>query len=1011
MKKYLLLFILYTHYLLLFNCFAQQNDTTQVNTLFGKAKYFIKAGKSDSALYFLNKAIGGEKILKGRELLLHGYILFERGKIFLNKGNYKSAQKDLWEAFLIKKKILGESHQDFENSLFYLGKLFFEVNHLLIAERIFENDLEVAGKIFGERHNRYAEILDVLGEIRTLKGDFANAEIYHHKAADIIKVNSGEKSVLYGINLVNQGFLYAEKGYYTAAEALYRQALLIYKRSLTLKDPAYLKLSIHLADLYFKLNNYAEAAYLLKRVINIYQDFYEPNHPVLARVEYNFAQLYLTSGFFSIAKKHIDRSLEISAPLGRKHLSHLLAQSALAEYYRKTKKFKESDSLYNLVLDTMKVAEGEKSLWFAKMESHLANLYYTMGKYDAAIAYHQRSLELKKELLDESHPDYIQTINDLSLIFWAAKKYNQAERYFNKSVNNYIRQFNRYFAFLSEKEKSVFYNNIRTFFDKYHSFIIDCRKSKSSLLGEIYNDQLATKALLFHSTQQIRKQIYNGKDPSLLDKYYRWVHLKEHLAKLYKLDPEEVELQNIPIDSLEDAANYLEKELSLRVEISKNKKGEGLQEFYWQDIKSKLAENEAAIEIVRIPHFNPDSGGMFTGQVFYASVIIRSNINSGPQLVLLENGKELENKYINYYRNTIHFHVLDELSYLKFWAPIQQSSALKDIKNIFLSVDGVYNQININTLFNIENKKFVFDEIEIHLLTNTKDIIKVKEQEGLSSNFDKSTLFGYPDYYYKGKIDTLLSEGLKKHGDKIPHHHTRGNIDNIFRDGNITSLPGTKLEIEKLESIFIKENKKARKFLGIKANEGELKNLVDPGILHIATHGFFLKDQDLLEEVPDSTSEAELLEEYESNPLMRCGIMLSKAGYAFSDETLEAEIKAVDEGKSYEDGILTAYEAMNLNLNNTELVVLSACETGLGEVKNGEGVYGLQRAFQTAGAKSIIMSLWKVGDLATQKLMVNFYEEWIKTGNKRQAIRYAMESLRKEFPEPAYWGAFILIGQ
>ena len=100
-----------------------------------------------------------------------------------------------------------------------------------------------------------------------------------------------------------------------------------------------------------------------------------------------------------------------------------------------------------------------------------------------------------------------------------------------------------------------------------------------------------------------------------------------------------------------------------------------------------------------------------------------------------------------------------------------------------------------------------------------------------------------------------------------------------------------------------------------------------------------------------------------------------------------------------------------INLLNTELVILSACETGLGEVKSWEGIYGLQRALQTAGAKSVIMSLWKVSYQVTKKLMLYFYSEWVKAKDKRASFRKAQEKLRLEFTEPLYWGAFVMTGE
>ena len=137
------------------------------------------------------------------------------------------------------------------------------------------------------------------------------------------------------------------------------------------------------------------------------------------------------------------------------------------------------------------------------------------------------------------------------------------------------------------------------------------------------------------------------------------------------------------------------------------------------------------------------------------------------------------------------------------------------------------------------------------------------------------------------------------------------------------------------------------------------------------------------------------------NPLMRTGLLLKGAGDLL-DKT--------DYNYNMESGILTAYEAMSLNLDKTDLVVLSACETGLGDLEAGEGVYGLQRAFLVAGAKVLIMSMFKVDDEATQKLMLKFYQKWLNSNNMRQSFIDAKKQLRVEYPEPIYWGAFMMIG-
>ena len=179
------------------------------------------------------------------------------------------------------------------------------------------------------------------------------------------------------------------------------------------------------------------------------------------------------------------------------------------------------------------------------------------------------------------------------------------------------------------------------------------------------------------------------------------------------------------------------------------------------------------------------------------------------------------------------------------------------------------------------------------------------------------------------------------------------------------------------------------------ATETNLKLASNLSILHIATHGYFLKDVE-----KTNWPIGVHADNAKDNVLLRSGLMLTGASDA------DKLIPGLD---SSNNGIITSYEAMNLNLKGTRLVVLSACETGLGEIKAGEGVYGLQRAFLVAGAEAIVMSLWKVDDAATQLLMNNFYANLIKSGDTQKAFKQAQMQLMTKYKEPYYWGAFVMM--
>jgi CHAT domain-containing protein len=321
----------------------------------------------------------------------------------------------------------------------------------------------------------------------------------------------------------------------------------------------------------------------------------------------------------------------------------------------------------------------------------------------------------------------------------------------------------------------------------------------------------------------------------------------------------------------------------------------------------------------------------------------------------------LESRYAKFYRNAIQQKLDDGYSYDQYWAKVD--ATLQGKKVVYVSPDGVYNQINLNTLKK-PDAGYVINRYDLIILGNSKDLISLKTNKA-SAPQKTAMLLGFPDYGGDG----------------------------------IAPLPGTKVELENVSKILKTGGYQITQFVQQQASEKNLKSIKSPALMHIATHGYFLKDSD-----NGGDAFGVSAENAANNPLLRSGLMLANASKTISG-TAGTNLESND------NGILTAYEAMNLDLENTNLIVLSACETGLGDVKNGEGVYGLQRAFLVAGADAMIMSLWKVDDAATQQLMTNFYTNWTKLGNKQKAFKQAQLQLMAKFKEPYYWGAFVMMGQ
>lgn len=535
-----------------------------------------------------------------------------------------------------------------------------------------------------------------------------------------------------------------------------------------------------------------------------------------------------------------------------------------------------------------------------------------------------------------------------------------------------------------EKTFATYYNaKLKEGYENFHSFVKIAAGNKSplyaQLAGQAYNNLLFTKSISLKGTQRRKEAFLNANDPSITRMYEQWIEKKQQLIRQYlKADePPGADTATKPntevLASLQEEVTKLENELTLKAKDFK--KYLKIIPTDWKEVRDKLKEGEAAIEMIR---FNWRDRVYYSDTSLYAAYIITSGCQSPEVVYLPDAAGDLDNRFYKAYKNNIKFKTNDNESYLHFWKPIQdklqQLSGGKGIKKIFFSPDGVYHLVNIATLKNPASNQFLLDETEIQYTSAGTDI-----NNSTSNEIRTAALFGRPAYQLSGKLAVTAAEKSE----------TRSYVRN-FKDQQIADLPGTEEEVASIKKEMEKSKISVSYYLKESATEDKLYKLHSPGILHIATHGYWSPAGDA------ATDGYRVF-----NAMANSGLLLSGVVNYYNTEPYP---------DTY-DGILTAYEAQNLDLENTSLVILSACETSLGQMDAGEGVYGLQRAFRAAGAGSIMTSLWKVDDNATKDFMIAFYQQYLTTKNKSAAFIAAQKTIKEKYIYPFYWGAFVMMGE
>lgn len=860
-------------------------------------------------------------------------------------GNYQSALVYARQDSALRLKVQGEKSIEYVYSLGNLAKLYKKMSNYNDAETLYKLTAEIIRKNFGETHDDYSSSLNNLATLYVMLGRYTEAEPYMVQAMNLKRLKVGEDDASYGTLVNNLATLYIYLGKYSDAEPLLQKAVDIIAKSIGTDNPQYLSALSNLAMVNLHLNRMDRAEELGTEVVQLNKKL-----------------------------------------LGSEHPDYAVSLNNLAGVYVYSNKLEQAEPLLREAADIIKLKLGSDHPTFASSLSMLGSLYNKMGRYQDAEPSLSWALDIYVKSLGPNHPYSIDGLYDLASVYSNSGNFQYANIYYSQAFSRTMLSIYSYFPFFREDEKLSFWNTQKNKLDQFYHFVLKYHNSIPEVTGQMYDFCLATKGLLLNTR---KKDISESKE--IKDLYNKWLDSKNQLVK-FSMNMEAARKSGVNYDSLKNLISVYENQISKN--SFKFKKQFDTTWKTWKDIREKIADNEAAVEVIR---FNQKAKSATDTLIQYAALIVTKETSGYPELVLFENSNELENDYYQKYKDVIQNglgpnpntfqmeRTLKEL-YNYYWRDIAKK--IEGKKVVYFSGDGIFNKINLNILINYENDKYVLDEIDLRLVTNTSDVFNQDFSE--SFPLDHEALFiADPDF------DGLPVAGENKirETSDLKEEKLNYNVTDLITKG----IPRIKSSIrfsEELGEIFKKFGLRPVIRSGKIANEQILAEVSDPHIIVFGTHLLFLKDiQHLKEHNPNS--KASIMK----NPLQRAFIFLSGARKALQN-LQDDEI----------DGLLTPYEISQLNLENTALVILPFSETNLNDSKNYESIYGIQKAFHSAGAIALIMTLWRIDNQIIKDLLKYFSDSFGIGYDRRESFRRATQILAKNIKNPAVWGSIIMVG-
>ena len=859
---------------------------------------------------------------------------------------------------------------------------------LPVAERALKAALAVHGK--EDATTSYCAWL--LGAAYQGLGEYSEAEAYLKFCVIVDAKRLGPEHPETATSIDKLAGLYEERGDYQAALPLYQRSLATFEKAYGPEHPSTATSLNNLAGLYAKMEDWQSAQRLFERSLAIYEKAFGLQHSFTAIGLNNLAGLYAKKGDHAAALELYQRSLPIIESVqGPEHPATAAVLNNLASLYQSTGNAQAALSLYKRCLTILETSHGPQSLSVAQILNGLARVYESTGDYRAAMPLYERSLSILEKVSGPEHRNTAAALESLALLHLHRGDRPLALALARKSAEARLAVTSNIFTFASERQRLSYQ-------ESHYPYSLFGTIASA---GDLSQAALRYKGLVLESVVEDLRLAEASEDIATRELATRVKSVKGRLNKLAletSANPsgEELDVRQAELAELKQQLEALQGQLA-RYGVEQGNLRQAFTVTPSQ-VQQAMPEDSVLVEYLRYRHHL----GKRNWETRYGALLLppKGEVKWVP---LADSAEELEREIGAYkalvrglkdgrfviaseaedLRDTVPSSLLTKL-HSKIWDPIE-GELPAGTKTVIISPDGDLNFLSLATILTPEGT-FLAEKYNITYVSSGRDLVA----RIVASDSKTQFLVGDPDFGSAVESDdqgTTLSRAVATED---------------WQQLNFSALPYTRSECESLSKLLQRGNREVTMLLREQASERSVRAVQAPETLHLATHGYFLPQA---ESKREAQVRAKLGGGQKPTPAFRDPML--RSGLALAGAQTTVDLRAKGESPDMKnDGLLTAAEVGLLNLKGTKLVTLSACDTGSGESRAGEGVLGLRRGFVLAGARNLVLTLWPVADKETSELMQEFYaraesrpapiamaevqREWLTRLRRERSIRDAV---------------------